>query len=90
MAARDGRIQIALGLFVPCGFRADALVENCLRIFSNQIMVLIRPLINSIYKSDASSLASTGAASDHTDRVKTQLPYAAIIGGISVIAFSLL
>ena len=34
--------------------------------------------------SDTSILASTGAASDHIDHVKTQLPYAAIIGGISV------
>ncbi len=34
--------------------------------------------------SDTSILASTGAASDHIDHVKTQLPYAAIIGLISV------
>jgi Na+/H+ antiporter NhaC len=37
--------------------------------------------------SDTSILASTGAASDHIDHVKTQLPYAAIIGGISVLAY---
>ena len=34
--------------------------------------------------SDASILASTVAASDHIDHVKTQLPYAAIIGGITI------
>ncbi len=37
--------------------------------------------------SDTSILASTGAASDHIDHVKTQLPYAAIIGGISVLLY---
>lgn len=40
--------------------------------------------------SDTSILASTGAASDHIDHVKTQLPYAAIIGGISVLAYLLM
>ncbi|MBU15408.1 MAG: transporter [Gammaproteobacteria bacterium] len=39
--------------------------------------------------SDTSILASTGAASDHIDHVKTQLPYAAIIGGISVLLYFL-
>lgn len=34
--------------------------------------------------SDTSILASTGAASDHIDHVKTQLPYAALIGLVSV------
>ena len=34
--------------------------------------------------SDTSILASTGAASDHIDHIKTQLPYAALIGLISV------
>jgi Na+/H+ antiporter NhaC len=34
--------------------------------------------------SDTSLLASTGAASDHIDHIKTQLPYAALIGLISV------
>jgi len=37
--------------------------------------------------SDTSILASTGAASDHIDHVKTQLPYAAIIGGISIVLY---
>ena len=37
--------------------------------------------------SDTSILASTGAASDHIDHVKTQLPYAAIIGGISILLY---
>ena len=40
--------------------------------------------------SDTSILASTGAASDHIDHVKTQLPYAAIIGVISVAAYLLM
>jgi len=40
--------------------------------------------------SDTSILASTGAASDHIDHVKTQLPYAAIIGGISVMLYLLI
>ena len=40
--------------------------------------------------SDTSILASTGAASDHIDHVKTQLPYAAVIGAISVAAYVLL
>ncbi|MEM7501494.1 MAG: Na+/H+ antiporter NhaC family protein [Pseudomonadota bacterium] len=34
--------------------------------------------------SDTSILASTGAASDHIDHVKTQLPYALIVGTLSV------
>lgn len=39
--------------------------------------------------SDTSILASTGAASDHIDHVKTQLPYAALIAGISVVVYLL-
>ncbi len=37
--------------------------------------------------SDTSILASTGAASDHIDHVKTQLPYALVVGTISVLAY---
>jgi Na+/H+ antiporter NhaC len=37
--------------------------------------------------SDTSILASTGAASDHIDHVKTQLPYALIVGAISIIVY---
>ena len=37
--------------------------------------------------SDTSILASTGAASDHIDHVKTQLPYALVVGTISVIIY---
>ena len=37
--------------------------------------------------SDTSILASTGAASDHIDHIKTQLPYALIVGTISVVAY---
>ena len=37
--------------------------------------------------SDTSILASTGAASDHIDHVRTQLPYALIIGAISIAAY---
>jgi Na+/H+ antiporter NhaC len=37
--------------------------------------------------SDTSILASTGAASDHIDHVKTQLPYAAIIGGLTLVVY---
>jgi Na+/H+ antiporter NhaC len=37
--------------------------------------------------SDTSILASTGAASDHIDHIKTQLPYALLIGAISVAAY---
>ncbi|MGH8221615.1 MAG: Na+/H+ antiporter NhaC family protein [Woeseiaceae bacterium] len=39
--------------------------------------------------SDTSILASTGAASDHIDHVRTQLPYALVIGGMSVAAYPL-
>jgi len=39
--------------------------------------------------SDTSILASTGAASDHIDHVKTQLPYAAAVGVISVVVYLL-
>jgi len=39
--------------------------------------------------SDTSILASTGAASDHIDHVKTQLPYAAVVGVISVVVYLL-
>jgi Na+/H+ antiporter NhaC len=37
--------------------------------------------------SDTSILASTGAASDHIDHIKTQLPYALVIGLISLAAY---
>lgn len=37
--------------------------------------------------SDTSILASTGAASDHIDHVKTQLPYASVVGTISVVVY---
>jgi Na+/H+ antiporter NhaC len=37
--------------------------------------------------SDTSILASTGAASDHIDHIKTQLPYALVIGVLSVAAY---
>ncbi|MFQ3198284.1 MAG: Na+/H+ antiporter NhaC [Paraglaciecola sp.] len=37
--------------------------------------------------SDTSILASTGAASDHIDHVKTQLPYSLLTGVISVLAY---
>ena len=37
--------------------------------------------------SDTSILASTGAASDHIDHVKTQMPYALLVGTISVLAY---
>ena len=40
--------------------------------------------------SDTSILASTGAASDHIDHVKTQLPYAMVVGVISVIVYVLI
>ena len=37
--------------------------------------------------SDTSILASTGAASDHIDHIKTQMPYALIVGLISVLIY---
>jgi Na+/H+ antiporter NhaC len=37
--------------------------------------------------SDTSILASTGAASDHIDHVKTQLPYSLLIGAVTVAAY---
>jgi len=37
--------------------------------------------------SDTSILASTGAASDHIDHVRTQLPYALVVGAISVMVY---
>jgi Na+/H+ antiporter NhaC len=37
--------------------------------------------------SDTSILASTGAASDHIDHIKTQMPYALVVGTISVLAY---
>ncbi len=40
--------------------------------------------------SDTSILASTGAASDHIDHVKTQLPYAFVIGLVSLVIYLLL
>jgi len=40
--------------------------------------------------SDTSILASTGAASDHIDHVKTQLPYALVVGSVSVVAYLLI
>jgi Na+/H+ antiporter NhaC len=40
--------------------------------------------------SDTSILASTGAASDHIDHIKTQLPYALVVAVISLIAYLVL
>lgn len=40
--------------------------------------------------SDTSILASTGAASDHIDHVKTQMPYAGLLAGISLIVYLIL
>jgi Na+/H+ antiporter NhaC len=40
--------------------------------------------------SDTSILASTGAASDHIDHVKTQIPYAFLIGLISLLIYLIL
>ncbi len=37
--------------------------------------------------SDTTILASTGAASDHIDHVKTQLPYAFVCAGVAAIAY---
>ena len=37
--------------------------------------------------SDTSILASTGAASDHIDHVTTQMPYAFLVGMISVLIY---
>jgi Na+/H+ antiporter NhaC len=37
--------------------------------------------------SDTSILASTGAASDHIDHIKTQLPYAIAVAIISLAAY---
>ncbi len=40
--------------------------------------------------SDTSILASTGAASDHIDHIKTQMPFALLVGVLSVLAYLLL
>ncbi len=40
--------------------------------------------------SDTTIISSMAAATDHIDHVRTQLPYAAIAGGLSVVAFALL
>ncbi|MEX2125848.1 MAG: Na+/H+ antiporter NhaC family protein [Woeseia sp.] len=37
--------------------------------------------------SDTSILASTGAASDHIDHIKTQMPYALVVAAISLLAY---
>ncbi len=37
--------------------------------------------------SDTSILASTGAASDHIDHIKTQMPYALVVGAVSLLAY---
>lgn len=37
--------------------------------------------------SDTTVLSSTGAASDHIDHVKTQLPYALVCGGLALVAY---
>ena len=40
--------------------------------------------------SDTTILASTGAAADHIDHVKTQLPYALVCGGVALIGYLIL
>ncbi|SHJ31917.1 Na+/H+ antiporter NhaC family protein [Hespellia stercorisuis] len=37
--------------------------------------------------SDTTVLSSTGAAADHIDHVKTQLPYALVCGGLALVAY---
>jgi Na+/H+ antiporter NhaC len=37
--------------------------------------------------SDTSILASTGAASDHIDHIKTQIPYALAVAVLTVLAY---
>lgn len=37
--------------------------------------------------SDTSVLASTGAASDHIDHIRTQLPYALCVGAVAIVAY---
>ena len=46
---RESRIQTGLGLFVPCGLRAKALVANCWRSWSNHIGGS-HPSLGTIYK----------------------------------------
>ena len=40
--------------------------------------------------SDTSILASTGAASDHIDHIKTQMPYALLVGAICLVVYLIL
>ena len=40
--------------------------------------------------SDTTILSSFGAASDHIDHVKTQLPYAAVAAGIALVGYLVL
>ncbi|MFW6078514.1 MAG: Na+/H+ antiporter NhaC family protein [Gemmatimonadota bacterium] len=40
--------------------------------------------------SDTTIIASMAAATDHIDHVRTQLPYAALAGGVAVVGFALL
>lgn len=40
--------------------------------------------------SDTTILASTGAAADHIDHVKTQIPYALICGGVALVGYLVL
>jgi len=40
--------------------------------------------------SDTTILASTGAAADHIDHVKTQLPYALVCGGVALVGYLVL
>ena len=40
--------------------------------------------------SDTSILASTGAASDHMDHIKTQIPYAILSAGVSLVIYFVL
>ena len=37
--------------------------------------------------SDTTVLSSTGAAADHIDHVKTQLPYALVCGALALVAY---
>ena len=40
--------------------------------------------------SDTTIMSSMGAGSDHIDHVKTQLPYALVVGGISSVIYLVL
>ncbi len=78
-----GTFAILMPLVIPMAYTLGAPIHVCIGavlaggIFGDHCSPI----------SDTTILSSTGAGCDHIDHVKTQLPYALLNGGVSLVAF---